>query len=162
MCKERNIPSLITKRDLKALGYIALHDISELQSRTGKDYGKPLLVALCQGAALHFLDGTSRVSDLDVWVFFSGNAANDKFPHRRRRRVDFGNAHSGDLRNRPVDLLGRSIPHKSGESAIDSVRKWLRGRNPSPQMLRRKACIAIWPETLLGYVVWPVPEKELR
>lgn len=35
----------------------------------GRYVGRLLCRALCQGAALHFLDGTNGVKDFDVWSF---------------------------------------------------------------------------------------------
>lgn len=60
----------ITKSDLKRLGQIAAVDREDLFKRkpeTGRLYGDKLFaVALCQGAALHYLDGKNGIKD---WMF---------------------------------------------------------------------------------------------
>ncbi len=146
----------ITEADLRALAELALGDFHDLERRTGRSYGKPMLIALCQGAALYYLGRSSRLNDFDVWVFVPRDEAHDRFPHRRVKGVPFGNAPTRAFRAKRVDLLGRSIPHRPGRSPIESVRAWLQGGNESPQELRKKACIAIWPEEVLGQVIWPI------
>jgi hypothetical protein len=64
----------ITKSDLRRLADIALRDLESLFRRhpdTGRLYRHRLFaIALCQGAALHFLDGKNGVKDFDVWSSF--------------------------------------------------------------------------------------------
>ncbi len=49
-----------------------------------------LCVLLCQGAALHFVDGHNGVKDFDVWTFFAEHPQR-RFPRRRRiTNADFG------------------------------------------------------------------------
>ena len=49
-----------------------------------------LVVALAQGAALHYLDGRTGVKDLDVWTFYAA-IPGERFPGDKRvRRADFG------------------------------------------------------------------------
>lgn len=40
-------------------------------------------VALCQGAALHFIDRNTGVKDFDVWTFYY-ELRSVQFPYRRR------------------------------------------------------------------------------
>ena len=103
-----------------------------------------LLVALCQGAALHYLDGRNGVKDLDVWTFYARHGEGE-FPARWRVMADFGPStlgrHPDDRgdRGRHVDLIGRSIEAKPGDDPL----------------LAGKAVIALWPPELLGTTVWP-------
>ncbi len=46
-----------------------------------------LCVALCQGAALHYLDGINGVKDLDVWTFYAEHPE-APFPHRQIRSLE--------------------------------------------------------------------------
>jgi len=71
---------------------------------------------LCQGAALHYVDGRNGVKDFDVWSFY---AQHDDwpFPARWRGTRDFGPSKFGRYPGDPpgyagrrVDLLGRSLP----------------------------------------------------
>lgn len=65
----------LTKADLKRLGQIAARDRDDLFRRKpdlGRLYSRRLFaVALCQGAALHYLNGKNGIKDLDVWSFSS-------------------------------------------------------------------------------------------
>ena len=64
----------ITKADLRRLADIALRDFAAFFRRhpsTARRYRHRLFaVALCQGAALHFLDQKNGVKDFDMWSFF--------------------------------------------------------------------------------------------
>ena len=86
-----------------------------------------LLVALCQGAALHYLDGRNGVKDLDVWTFYARHPEGD-FPARWRVMADFGPSELGrhpddaGYRGRHVDLIGRSIDATPGADSVRAVR----------------------------------------
>src|SRR5436190_24354542 len=101
----------ITSSDLKRLGEIARADRRRFFARYPRWstlYSERLLcVALCQGAALHFIDGTHGVKDFDVWSFF---CARPDEPIRRRRvvRRDFGHPKFGTSPYRP-DFIGRTV-----------------------------------------------------
>lgn len=66
----------LTKADLHRLARIAEADRTDLFHRkpeTGRLYSKRLFaVALCQGAALHYLNGKNGIKDFDVWSFYRG------------------------------------------------------------------------------------------
>lgn len=70
----------ITRSDLDRLALLAEADRDDLFERrpdTGRLYADRLFaVALCQGAALHYVDGTNGVKDFDVWSFY------DQHPER--------------------------------------------------------------------------------
>ena len=75
----------ITNNDLKILVELARKDRTDLFVRkpdTGRLYSKRLFaVALCQGGALHYLDGKNGVKDLDVWSFYTENPESP-FPYQ--------------------------------------------------------------------------------
>lgn len=61
----------ITERDLARLAQIAREDRAGRLARRPRwrVYEKRIIcVALCQGAALHYLDGANGVKDFDVWT----------------------------------------------------------------------------------------------
>jgi hypothetical protein len=76
----------ITKADLRPLAALALDYFNDLFERrphpSGGFRGRLLLLALCQGAALHYVDGSHGVKDFDVWGFFLRR----RLPARLRRR----------------------------------------------------------------------------
>ncbi len=154
----------ITKADLRRLGDIALKDLESFFRRcpeTRRLYRHRLFaIALCQGAALHFLDGKNGVKDFDVWSFFRSHPKKP-FPYRRHARVDFGNPKFGNSRNwehfigRRVDLLGRSLNMSSHTSPVKALREYLScSKTASGRALAKKAMIIVHPRSLLGTVVW--------
>jgi hypothetical protein len=120
-----------------------------------------LLVTLCQGAALHYLDGRNGVKDLDVWTFYAHHPEG-KFPARWRVMADFGPSplgrHPDDdgFVGRHVDLIGRSIDATPGGDPVRAVQTYLRaGGTESARLLAGKAVVALDPPELLGTTVWP-------
>lgn len=64
----------ISKRDLAELAAIAAEDRAARFARRPRwsVYRKRVIcIALCQGAALHYVDGKTGVKDFDVWTFYS-------------------------------------------------------------------------------------------
>lgn len=111
---------------------------AELFSRnpqgSGRYAGRLLGRALCQGAALHYVNGSNGVKDFDVW---SSYAEHDDwpFPARWRGTRDFGPSkfgrYPGDLSRysgRRVDLLGRSLPVAPGADPAVVLRSYLSGQ----------------------------------
>lgn len=153
------------KEDLIRLGQLAAEDRKDLFSRkkeTGSIYESRLFaVALCQGGALHYLDGKNGIKDLDVWSFFVESPLR-MFPPRRRAKVDFGDAKFGKTPDSPnfvgrrVDLIGRSIPCADPEDPVGTLRRYLEhGKTETARLLAMKAMILIEPSELIGTVVWP-------
>lgn len=155
----------ISLSDLRKLGELAALDRYDLFSRkaeTGSLYGDKLFaVALCQGGALHYLDGKNGIKDLDVWSFYKASQIR-MFPPRRRTKLDFGDAKFGTTDDSPhfvgrrVDLIGRSLVADDYSDPVDVLRNYLRaGTTPSARCLAMKAMILIEPLDLIGTVVWP-------
>jgi hypothetical protein len=127
----------IQKDDLLHLAALAAHVEAGLFARTpevaGRYAGHLLCRALCQGAALHYLDGKNGVKDFDVWSFY---AARDdaEFPVRWRKAVDFGPSKFGRYprpRHRQSHLAPALIWSFSQERlvSISSVKSLLGVRN---------------------------------
>lgn len=155
----------LTIEDLRRLGELAERDRQDLFYRkpeTRDLYANHLFaVALCQGGALHYLNGTNGIKDLDVWSFYRANPLR-QFPYRRRVSVDFGDSKFGTTDDSPnfvgrrVDLIGRSIDMVDCADPVEVLREYLRsGKTQSAQCLAQKAMILIEPIHLLGKVVWP-------
>ena len=156
----------ITDEDLRRLGAIAARDRNDLFARRpvlGRRYSARLFaVALCQGAAMHRIDGKTGVKDLDVWSFYLEHPEGP-YPCRRNGTADFGHPRFGKTPGsehfigRRVDLLGRSLPIASGSDPVRTLRSYLRRQaTESARQLARKAVVLIEPESLLGTIVWPV------
>ena len=161
----------ITGADLARLGEFALLDLAGLVDRetaTGRRYRHRLLcIALCQGAAQHYVDGENGVKDFDVWSFFAADPAGP-FPYRRRVERDFGRSkfarHPADpprFVGRRVDLGGRSLSVLPAADPVESVRSYLAGgRTETARRLSEKPVVLLWPAGLRGRVIWrPVTDK---
>jgi hypothetical protein len=158
----------ITAQDLEWLAKLAKAVFDELVGRSdakSRIYkGRLLLIALCQGGGLHFVNGTTGIKDLDVWGFFRAHPVRP-FPARAHWVRDFGPSHLGRNPNPPrrhrhckgraVDIIGRSIDVAPGEDGVAAVQRWLEaGRSKSASLLAQKAVVVIHPPELLGKVIW--------
>jgi hypothetical protein len=156
----------IGRADLLRLAALAADAEAELFRRNPQGsgrYARRLLGrALCQGAALHYVDGSNGVKDFDVWSFYA-QYDDRPFPARWRGTRDFGSSKFGRYPGDPpryagrrVDLLGRSLPAGSGADLADVVRRYLTaGRTGSAKALAAKAVVLIDPQDRAGEIVWP-------
>jgi hypothetical protein len=152
--------------DLLRLAALAVDAEAELFGRhprgSGRYAGRLLGRALCQGAALHYVNGKNGVKDFDVWSFY---AQHDDwpFPARWRGTRDFGPSKFGRYpadppwyTGRRVDLLGRSLPVAPGTDSARAIRDYLAaGRTTSARALAAKAAVLIDPAHRAGEIVWP-------
>jgi hypothetical protein len=151
----------ITKADLNRLSKIARAD----RDQFFKDYPRyaayrtrVACVALCQGGALHFIDGRTGVNDLDVWTFYYA-LPSVLFPYRRHGRKDFGPSHLTNW-SRRVDLMGRSLSYRPGTDPAKVLRAYLTNKpTRSAYYLAKKAVILIDPSSRRGEIVWPTKMK---
>ncbi len=160
----------ITFEDLNRLAGIARLDREDLFARKPRYRvleDQLVCVALCQGAALHFVDGENGVKDFDVWTFYAARPEHPAFPWRRRTSRDFGDPRFGRSPDKPgfvgrhVDLLGRSIEVGAETDPAAILRGYLsEGRTGSARALARKAAVLLEPSDRLGTVVWPPGQGE--
>jgi hypothetical protein len=154
----------ISRDDLVRLAAIERRDRADRFSRKPEWkelYAERLLcVALCQGAAKHFLNGSTGVNDFDVWTFYAEHPLRP-FPPRWRLVHDFGDAKFGQSVDSPqyigrrVDCISRSIPALVGEDPMYALRRYLSAaRTTSAQFLRQSAVILLEPAGRLAEVVW--------
>jgi hypothetical protein len=163
---ERSLES-IGRPDLVRLAELAAQAERRLFERNpdgaGRYAGRLLCRALCQGAARHYLDGTTGVKDFDVWSFYA-ERGDGPFPYRWRGTADFGPSRFGrypgdplSFRGRRVDFLGRSLPASLTDDPAAVVRAYLSSsRTKTARELAAKAVVLIGPPGRLGEVVWPV------
>ncbi|ASY69350.1 hypothetical protein N181_09895 [Sinorhizobium fredii USDA 205] len=141
--------------DLRMIASAAMQSLNAVFDRArvaGLYRNRLLLLALAQGSALHYLNGTNGIKDFDVWAYFEAGPAKP-FPHRKRWCSDLGptrfGRHPDDLgySGRRLDVMGRSIEVVSGESAEDAVRRWLASSAKSAVALRQKPVFCLFPES---------------
>lgn len=124
-----------------------------------------LLVALCQGAALHYIDGKNGVKDIDVYTFYASYPGVMLHP-MRHGLADFGESELGyrpadkPHRGKPfvgrrVDLLQRGLKVPPDADPVEAVSLWLQSKGESPGWLRRKAVVGLWPKKYFSKVIWP-------
>lgn len=153
----------ITRRDLAKLAAIAAADREARFARKPRwrPYADRILcVALCQGAALHYVDGVNGIND--VYTFYAEHRVG-QFPARWLLNADFGPSRFGRnaeydhvYEGRRVDLIGRSLKAKPNADPIKVLRAYLQaGQTETARCLARKAVVLIGPEPLRGRVVWP-------
>lgn len=154
----------ITLDDLRRLADIARADRQAFfarKPRWSRYSTRILCVALCQGAALHYVDGRNGIKDLDVWTFFS-QYPGDPFPYRRHAVRDFGDPKFGRSPSEPnyvgrnVDLLGRSLEYPVDADPVAVLHQYLaHPKTKSAGLLSQKAVVLLEPSHLLGRVAWP-------
>jgi hypothetical protein len=156
----------IRSSDLKRLAEIAQADRMNFFARyprwAARYSNRLLCVALCQGAALHFIDNSNGIKDFDVWSFFREKP---RQPIRRRRVVcrDLGLSTFGKSPDRPefigrkVDLLFKSIACLPDAGPASALQQYLaEGRTRTARCLAQKAVVLIEPADLLGFIAWPL------
>ena len=159
--------------DLLRLAALAADAEADLFGRnpngSGRYASRLLGRALCQGAALHYLNGENGVKDFDVWSFYA-QYDDWPFPARWRGTRDFGPSRFGRYPGDParysgrrVDLLGRSLPAGPGSDPADAIRRYLAARRTdSAKALAAKAVRLIDPRQRAGEVVWPAGSRPNR
>lgn len=166
---ERSYEKIDTE-DLERLGTLAEKDRERFFSRNPDlcrlYHGRILCVALCQGAALHFVDGTNGIKDFDVWTFFA-DLPSRPFPARRPvMNADFGTSKFGrnpgdsGFVGRRVDFLMRGIACRPTADPVEALRGYLtERRTKSARCLSEKAVVMIQPRRLRGLTAWPIADS---
>jgi hypothetical protein len=150
--------------DLHRLLEIAYHDRETFfttHPQWRRLYGKRVLcVALCQGAAKHYLDGITGINDFDIYTFYKKHPTKHWYA-KRIKSYDFGDPKFGksiDKTNfvgRRVDCLSRSIEVKKDEHAIAALRRYLvEGKTETAKLLSVKAVVLLEPNC--GQIIWPM------
>lgn len=119
-------PERVTEQNLAKLAAIAA-------ARWRPYADRILCVALCQGAALHYVDGSNGVKDFDVYTFYAEHPEIGSYPARWPiKNVDFGPSRFGrnpedepSYEGRRIDLLGRSLKAKPNADPAKAVRAYL-------------------------------------
>lgn len=155
----------ISDADLERLARLATADRSDFFARhpdwRGLYASRLLAIALCQGAALHYIGAPVGIQDFDVYTFYAKNPARPWYAKRNVHR-DFGSPKFGKspgwekFVGRRVDLLARGIPHEPEADPAESIRHWLgNDHSLSAKLLAEKAIVLLWPSARRGEVIWP-------
>lgn len=158
----------ITAEDLERLTQIARQDRETFfqdNLEWAEIYAQRVLcIALCQGAAMHYIDRRTGVNDFDVYTFYKAHPQRH-WCARRIKSYDFGNPKFGQSVDRPdfigrrVDCLGREIEVKEEEDVISALRRYLQsGKTQTAKLLATKAVVLLVPDCRT--VVWPLVYKE--
>ncbi len=155
----------ITLADLKRLGEVAAHDRKDFfERRPDRNFleDRVFAVALCQGAAKHYIDGENGIKDFDVWSFFI-KVDEINFPVKRVVNYDFGYAKFGQSDDRPdyvgrrVDCMWREIGAEDYCNPVEVIRQYLKTMpTKTAYELAQKPVILIEPAHLRGMVIWPM------
>lgn len=153
----------ITIRDLKSLAEIARKDRADFFQRHPKYKvyaNRVICTALCQGAAKHYIDGSTGINDFDVYTFYKKHPSVTWYA-KRIKSYDFGNPKFGqsvghsDFIGRCVDCLGRAIDIPKKGDVITALREYLRfGDTETSGLLAQKAVVLLDPQC--GKIVWPI------
>lgn len=122
------------------------------------DIEKPIVVALCQGSAMHYCDKVNGIKDFDVWFFYPFKEKH--LPYRAIWNWDYENPKFGrhpsipGYTGRKVDVLVRSIKNYTEKDPVKTIHQFLQYENtPSSKELSKKAVVLLMPE-LLGKIAW--------
>jgi hypothetical protein len=131
--------------------------------------GRLLAICLVQGAALHYVDGTTGIKDFDVYAFFARHHGRpypdslfrpglhrDFGPSRFGRRTDAdGRARWPSFAGRNVDLYTEALETSPGGDYVAALRRRLSERPTKKwRFLAAKAVVRIEPEPVA--VLWPL------
>jgi hypothetical protein len=152
-----------TESDLDHLVRVALVTLGEIFERApvaGLYRDRLVLLALCQGAARHRLDGQNGIKDIDVWAFFRAGPAKP-FPVRSVWNADFGPSHLGrspddkGYTGRRIDIMGRAIDIADGEAPENALQRWLEHGPTSAWHLAQSPVFGLFPGKVFNRQIWP-------
>jgi hypothetical protein len=115
-----------------------------------------LFAALCQGAGLHFVNGTNGVKDIDFYQFYHQHPE-----HRMMSRGPFSrNRDVPGFGVRTVDWLRTVVPDAFVKTDISELVSGFLSAPPTANAkhLRKKAVVGLVPEDIFGRVLWQCEE----
>lgn len=146
----------VTKIELEAFFRRNPRQVSRYRNRF-------LAAALCQGAALHYLNRKNGVKDFDIHLFYVQHPKHKQMSRAVKPLImevpDFG--------IREIDFIRTVVPERFAQGADHSVsgvlQRFLQRRPTSnARFLTEKAVIGLIPEHLFARVVWPIHDNSNR
>jgi hypothetical protein len=134
---EGGIPTLVNANSTRSLARIDRSDLDRLArlaaeaeaglfgrhpDGAGRYAGRLLCRALCQSAALHYVNEKNGVTDFGVWSFYAAHR-DGPFPYRWRGTADYGPAEIWKVSRRPA-IVHR--PTRVGGTRSVSPGTWCR------------------------------------
>ena len=158
--------------DLRQFAGVALNALQS--TKYGRKFKSSLaMITLCQGGANHYVVSNGYVhryfdpqkkglKDIDIWFFFRKKGFSPVWKLTR----DFGRSKFGRNSEEPgyigrrMDFFGRSIPFLARDNAGSALERWIASGAPgsSPWHLSHKAVVGIFPENIVGKVLWINPQ----
>lgn len=150
----------ITESDLKEMKQCGLDELERFLILVGNGkysiYKDRLIaICLCQGAALHFIDGKNGIKDIDIWMFFREDAEIKIPAIRNCMKSKYLNFQR--IGEKKVDFLKKMIPSKHWDkSEIITIQHYLSNNNNStPNFLKHKPVVVLYPDEYFGKTIWP-------
>lgn len=146
----------ISGLDLEVLLGFALkeHDaFFQRNPRLWEAYHNSLVgVALCQGAAWHYINTSIGIKDFDIWLFYRKHEKVD-LRCRRRKSIESG------YKCRRIDFLRRAIDRDLCDAysneADKCIMQYLLQRNTqTKRLLLRKPVVGLFPGQISGKIMW--------
>lgn len=156
MSKRTRLYDRLTKNDLEQLAARALAEQKDFFRRNAclqNAYGNSLIgIALCQGAASHYLNPKVGINDFDIWFFYR-ESKKTRFNCRRVKSIKNG------YKGIKIDFLKKAIPEVlCGESVKNPDRcilKYLQSRHTTTsRFLLQKAIIGLYPRKMFNKIIW--------
>lgn len=146
----------ITQADLYALLEIAQKNRKPSEDRVSDT---PVLIALCQGAASHYVDKKTGVKDFDVWFFYAQEEYGKNDYDRGYSTVKLTGSQNFD--GKEVQLFWRAHAAFNCGDAERGIHDYVeKGNTNSARELGKKAVVGLYPKEVFGEVLRDVYEGE--
>lgn len=154
----------IENADLLRLAALAADAEAELFRRnpdhSGRYAGRLLGRALCQGAALHYVNGQNGVKDFDSGPSTPSTTTGPSRLAGAERGTSARRSSAQVIRplHRQARRSPRAVaPVEPGADPAEAIRRYLAARRTrSAKELAAKAVVLIYPEDRVGEIVWPI------
>lgn len=158
---EERSSARITDRDLARFARFVMRGHERKCATRPQLRGRLRAGCLAQGGALHYLDPSNGLKDIDLWLFYDTRGLGP-VGAKAIVNLDLGQSKFGRNPNdlpkyvgRRIDVMARSLPDASAElTPAEAVLAWLARPQASPRMLREKPVVMLWPATDRGRVIW--------